>query len=505
MIIPSGQSRQKTLQPFPQPKLIRKISTRSADAEFSIVILTCGQQLVLVTSLGDLRICSITSGKVLWTRCRNPLGAIPVGTTAKASEVIFFALAGAASSLIKLDARDNKTLRKVPLGLRDGDQLLPRPRSSGDVDKIVALCVSEDNKIWIYKWDDSLRQQRQLLQRISPAFFTEAYDLSACGNAAAIASREKLFVWELSDRATKPRQRVLETAHEDPIIALCFSSHGDRLCARFYSGRLSIFCRGAAEELSRSSVPSSVCDTAFSPKGDLLFLSTADGHIVVRDVLTGSNLYEFVSSSSGGCKLMPHPDGRRLITVHRRVVKIWQLPVSIRSTGDPRGGSSGELRADWRRLGSRDGRIGVLALAKLQKKKAATLGLLEAELHLNEGLGGKIKGCVARLASKQFSVRERATDELRDLGWIAQPYLEKRLIEEKDAEVARRLRGLLREFSQGPRENVNCLRVFRAVQLLEHMGTTRAKACLRQISQFHNVSIAYEARASLERLEKQAR
>src|SRR5260370_34270737 len=114
---------------------------------------------------------------------------------------------------------------------------------------------------------------------------------------------------------------------------------------------------------------------------------------------------------------------------------------------------------------------------------------------------------VANLDSKEFAVREAAEKELENLGELAAPVCRKAMEGKPSAEVRRRL-GVLIEKQAKAELNLppDRLRAVRVVEILELIGTTKARDVLTQLAQgADEASLTQEAKASLDRLSKRSR
>jgi hypothetical protein len=107
---------------------------------------------------------------------------------------------------------------------------------------------------------------------------------------------------------------------------------------------------------------------------------------------------------------------------------------------------------------------------------------------------------VADLDSDQFATREKAMRELESLGVEAAPILREALAGQPSVEVRRRAEELLdkaaRPFLSGEQ-----LQTWRAVELLERIGTPQAQDVLRGLATGRAEAwLTHAAKGSLERL-----
>jgi hypothetical protein len=107
---------------------------------------------------------------------------------------------------------------------------------------------------------------------------------------------------------------------------------------------------------------------------------------------------------------------------------------------------------------------------------------------------------IAELDDDDFQVRERATKELEQLGARAEKALRDELGRMPSEEVRRRAEGLLEKVQQ-PVLSPDRLRLVRALQVLEQLGTPPARKVLDRLAQGDAEAwLTQEARASRDRL-----
>jgi hypothetical protein len=106
---------------------------------------------------------------------------------------------------------------------------------------------------------------------------------------------------------------------------------------------------------------------------------------------------------------------------------------------------------------------------------------------------------IADLDADEFAVREKATEEVRKVGALAEPALRQALASRPALEMRRRLRGLLDDISSW-RPPPEILRQLRAVEVLEHIGTPEARKLLETLAGgAAGARLSREARAAWQR------
>jgi RNA polymerase sigma factor (sigma-70 family) len=111
---------------------------------------------------------------------------------------------------------------------------------------------------------------------------------------------------------------------------------------------------------------------------------------------------------------------------------------------------------------------------------------------------------IADLDAETFAVREQATTELEFTGDYAVPFLRQALNDPKTStEMTKRIEGLLERTAAG-KPPAAWVRAGRAVAVLEHLGTTDAKAILEALAKGKTRALpTQQAEAALDRLAEQ--
>jgi hypothetical protein len=106
----------------------------------------------------------------------------------------------------------------------------------------------------------------------------------------------------------------------------------------------------------------------------------------------------------------------------------------------------------------------------------------------------------ADLDSARFAVRQQATQELENLGELAEPALRQRLQDQPSPEVRGRIEQLLLKLP-GAKPSAECLRGLRAVAVLEHVGSPEAHQLLEKIAGgTREAWLTQDAQAAMQRL-----
>jgi hypothetical protein len=219
-------------------------------------------------------------------------------------------------------------------------------------------------------------------------------------------------------------------------------------------------------------------------------------------VATRRECCRFRGEERGGICLAFSPDGRALATGSLDVtVLLWDL--TGRRQG-PQGRlrparlAPAELQALWADLKREDSAAAWSALWKMTAAPESVPFLKEMVRpipRLDARLSGRL---IAELGSAQFTVREKASQELQKLGEATEPALRKALEGTPPLEVRRRLERQLEELARWTPER---LRVVRSLAVLEQAATPEARAVLQSLAAGSpGTWLTREADAALQRL-----
>jgi hypothetical protein len=186
----------------------------------------------------------------------------------------------------------------------------------------------------------------------------------------------------------------------------------------------------------------------------------------------------------------------------------WWLLLLTLAAGQVRAAAPpGSLLAScWSNLASDDARRGYAALCWLADHPGRAVPYLKAWLRPAVPYNPKrLARLIAQLNGDDYSVRQGATKDLEALGERAEPALRAALARKPPLEVHRRITRLLDRLD-GPVTEPEVLRIVRAVEVLERMGTVEARALLSELAKGQvGRHLTREAKASLGRLERRGR
>ncbi len=198
------------------------------------------------------------------------------------------------------------------------------------------------------------------------------------------------------------------------------------------------------------------------------------------------------------------PDGKRLLSGgFDTSVLIWDV-LGQSTTRQPVPLTSEQLLDLWKDLANEDAAKAFEAIGRLSASAKQSIPLLKDKLRPIPAVtdGKQVVHLIADLDSDSFAARQKATEELRQLGERAEPALRDALKGNLSVEARKRIKVLLegvRALTVSP-EN---LRNLRAVEVLEHLGTPEARQVLESLAKgAAGACLTREAKASLERLAK---
>jgi WD40 repeat protein len=382
-------------------------------------------------------------------------------------------------------------------------------RSYGDkLETVLDLHFSADGKTLhariagvhdvLVSWDQRSGQQVRRVH-VSPGlefpqFAARAAALSPDGKLAALGGQEgeppnsyrgELYLWDVVRGQSAGRL----DSEESTVQAVAFSPDGRMLAAGHLSGALEVWEMATRQKrLELNGHRQSVACLAFSADGKLLASGSGDRTALVWD------LFGLRASS---CALR----------TSNFDLRTWSfgLRSSVPSFASKIEGRELPLDWLWHGMGSGNAREAYEAMCAFIAT-GSRLATVNCQEHLKPapgvtvGVRDRMAGLVAQLDSHKSAAREAAAKELLEkYAEVATPRLERALWGQPSAEVRRRAGKLLAELER-PR-SPDILRRLRAVEVLEHIGTSEARHILESLATGEPTSrVTQEAKTSLERM-----
>jgi WD40 repeat protein len=438
-----------------------------------------------------------------------------------------------ADQVVTIVSREAKNAGKIAFGDHSQDALALSPDGA-------VLATRTWLRPEIHLWDTRTLKERHTLGRTDPGstggattettgvLLTELV-FSPDGRCLAAAGRNRQLClwdvatgalrWELPLRAGQaierfafsPNGRVLAAIQADRTVAL-YEVVSGALRARLgeadpKNGRVYL-TDGSWSPLDivqmRRDPP--VC-LACSPDGRYLALAQHTPAIHVWDIRAGREVGQLSGHAGGVVSLLFAPDGTHLFSGGTdTTVLTWDLTHLIHP--DPANESALPAQALEALLTDLEGNDAGRAFAAMRKLSAVpqqTLALLKDRMHPATPADPKqLARLLVDLQSDRFARRQQAQSELEGLGELAAPALRQALAANPPLDLRQRLERLLDTRSApGPRTGV--LRGFRAVELLEGIGSAEARELLKALaSGASEARLTEEATSALQRLTKRS-
>jgi hypothetical protein len=239
----------------------------------------------------------------------------------------------------------------------------------------------------------------------------------------------------------------------------------------------------------------------YSPDGSLFLISDAEGQMHVLDAFSGRRI-RIVSGHGGSFSSYSFSRSGRLmatVSANDSTGIVWDTTRIFRGLAEsPRDLSPDDLSALWEDLANNDAMKAHQAIGRLTSAPRQALPWLREHLkpvgtsQIDKKRLGQL---LAKLDNDDFAVREQATKEIEKFGPQVLPALEKALETNLSAEVRKRIQSLMDKI--GPER----FRPLRAVEALEHIGTSDAEDLLKKLANgAPEARPTQEAKASLNRL-----
>jgi RNA polymerase sigma factor (sigma-70 family) len=404
--------------------------------------------------------------------------------------------------LILCDVTTGKEVRTFPLEV-DGPigPLLLRFSPDG---KRVAVAV-ECDKVQVL---DSVTGKR--LQEVGGHHSTIfALAFSPDGKSLALGTCEPML--ELWDVATgKVASGIQRRPRDVAVSAVAFSPDGTIL-ADGRRNRIEFTEVASGKQLGILEAPMGVMTgLAFTPDGQTLVSGSTDGKVRIWNLRSRRVTGTLDGAAEGRC-LALSPDGKAMALGTVRQAILWDIP-SARCAPPPRAvkRTSAELADLWTDLADRDVPRAHQAITRLLTAPGETVSYfgrrLQPAIALDPKESERLRRWITELDSDSFAARETAEHDLEQVGDQAAALLRQTLADNPSPEVRRRVERLLEKAERHwPASSTESLRTWRAIKLLEHIGTTDAQQVLEKLARgAPRERLTQEAEASLGRLAKRA-
>jgi WD40 repeat protein len=260
----------------------------------------------------------------------------------------------------------------------------------------------------------------------------------------------------------------------------------------------------------QTKLPDGVCPVTFSPDSRTLAWSGwwNDPTVHVVEIATGKDRRRFAGHTGRVLSLSFSADGTKLVSGSGDTTAlVWDLTAKRAAPADwAKPLSTKELEAAWEALASDDSARAFDTIRRLSAAPQEPIAFFREHLKPVGAVDEKqLTRLIGNLDSDEFTVREKATQELEALGEAAVDACRKALQGNPSAEAHRRLERLLsKQLREKGLPSPERLRTLRALEILERAGTTEARQLLAALAGgAPGAWLTREAKAALGRLSKE--
>jgi WD40 repeat protein len=378
----------------------------------------------------------------------------------------------------------------------------------------------------VYLWDATSGKQLHALQRENPrpcgrygvAFSPDGTMVAAGGSKVAVwdvASGQKLRQFDAYACYTafsRDSRTLIAAGSYFPPQRFTTEHPPEHPAVYFWD-----LASGKERRLVDWEVQGGFTYAVLSPDGRMLVTAGGGRQVCVWEVATGKPRRTLGRWDHSCLTLAFSPDGRTLATSahgHPFVVHIWDVlaPPASENIHSLRL-SRKQLEDLWRDLASDSAATSYEAICTLVQCSARAVLFLAEHLQqagwpaLSGPVSEKVVQLIRQLDDEDFDVRKSATTKLTLLAEEAEPALREVLTTSPSSELRRRA-ALLVERIEGCRSSMPTLslrelHMLRALEVLEHIGSSEARKALEQLAQASPESrLTDEAKAALGRLAK---
>jgi WD40 repeat protein len=295
---------------------------------------------------------------------------------------------------------------------------------------------------------------------------------------------------------------VVHPYYHNEISSLAFSPDGKILVWTHWFGLglmlLDVLPRQTREN-KRPPIAASVA--RFAPDGWSVILGRSDGSVALWDPVRDAIVREYATDEGKVLTLAVSADCRYLVSMHAGgTALVWEAaefaPRAMKITPKQR-------EECWRDLAADDDINVYRALAVLAGEAGEAVQFLDGKWRsLNRPMPASVSRLLADLGSDRFPTRDRAMQDLRALGVLAESRLAGH--EPKNLETRRRVEAILQELKTTKEEGKtvvepDLLRALRIVTILDRIDTPQTRQSLQaMVRRWPETWLANEAQKALD-------
>jgi tricorn protease-like protein len=281
-----------------------------------------------------------------------------------------------------------------------------------------------------------------------------------------------------------------------------FTPDGKQVSGGRNDGRIFVWDAHTGKERRHSQGPpfrpfAVVC----SPDGRMLAFGCTDGTVRLWEIASAQQRGQLVGHAHDEWvySVAFSPDGRLLASGSGdRLVLVWDLTGHRRAPGSSVSPvEPAKLESLWEELCSSDAALAFRARQQLLALPQQSVPLLERHLRgMARIRPEQVRQLIGELDNEHFTVRRRATRDLLSLGELIEPMLRETIRHKVSLEARHRIEQLLAQLGESP----DRLRVLRALEVFEALGTPEAVQALTRLAEGAPAWPASEARLCLDRV-----